>query len=352
MTEQNTTETQQLSLIENRLSTFDEFEKQISDLREKCNIKIDGVDDKENYSAAKEAKKTVNQVIKNTNEKKRELTSEATEYKKRVTEVADHIKNALTEIKEPLDAEIKRIDEEKAAIRQAQKEAKEREYNDRIAKLLEAGASFNGSTYEVGKFSCSPVQLREVSEAAFKTLLSGASEQAAEIMEAKKAEEKAEQARKEHLEQIEKQQAAERKKIEEERAELAKLRAELEIKKASVIKGQSVGPSVGMHHPITTENKNPHEQEPAKPIDQPKPTRPTTSPEPSANKPSASSSRYEATANAKHDIELCSNQLIELIKNNSDVIKSMDFKTDKYLKIRNKIHETHLKMIEWIKNNE
>jgi hypothetical protein len=101
---------------------------------------------------------------------------------------------ALVEpIEEELDAKKKAIDDEKERIKQEKLEAEQKAFDDKVLKLIEAGALFTGVDYVIGtSFRISTFELKQSSESQFAVILKNAQTEA-EMLKAQKEQEEREE---------------------------------------------------------------------------------------------------------------------------------------------------------------
>lgn len=120
------------------LASFRPQDATIADLRETYSgLTIDGVEDRENFQLAKDARRRVRTFRTSVEKRRKELNAGALQYKRAVDAEAKRITADLREIEDPLDAQIKAIEAEKERLKEEEARKKRERTESRLAALQE-----------------------------------------------------------------------------------------------------------------------------------------------------------------------------------------------------------------------
>ena len=118
------------------LASFRPQDATIAELRETYSgLTIAGVEDRENFQLAKDARRRVRTFRTSVEKRRKELNAGALQYKRAVDAEAKRITADLREIEEPLDAQIKAIEAEKERIKEEEARKKRERTESRISAL-------------------------------------------------------------------------------------------------------------------------------------------------------------------------------------------------------------------------
>ncbi len=149
--------------IENTLVKANITDKVIQAMKEKYgNLKLKSVDDKEGYLIVKEARKEVRKIGVLTEKLCKHGREDAIAVQKKWLGKEKEILAKIAEVQDPLDAEIKRYDDEIARLQKEEEEKQEREFMNRQTILLKMEAKYENDCFVLGNVS---YQLNNIKEA-------------------------------------------------------------------------------------------------------------------------------------------------------------------------------------------
>jgi len=201
-------------------------------------LKIQDVNDKENYKLVRSARLEIKALRCKIESTGKTLRKSALDYQRAVMAEEKRIVALLSPVEEHLEAEEKRIDDEKARIK-AEAEAREAaRIQERVNKLFTLGARFDGVTYSAAGMMVKHVELVACSDEDFAAALDAIADKVQEEKEKLAAEEATRKAEAERLKKIAEEQAQERKRLAEIAAEQKRQQAKIEAEKAALAKKQ------------------------------------------------------------------------------------------------------------------
>lgn len=141
-------------VIETALIKANVTDQVIAALKEKFGgMKLKRIDDKESYLEIKEARKSVRKVGILTENLCKEGRDRAVKEQRLWLSKQNEILDKIAEVQDPLDAEIKKFDDEKDRKDKEEAERKEAIYINRQSTLLMFGALYNNGSFDLGEIS-------------------------------------------------------------------------------------------------------------------------------------------------------------------------------------------------------
>lgn len=159
--------------IQREVAKLDTNMVAIAELKEKYKgLTIKDVNDKEGYKAMKAAKADIRSKRTKVEAKRKEINADFIAYQRGVNEKAKEYTGLLVEIETPIDTALEQYEKwEKEEEERKEKEAS-RVLDERVAALLEAGASFTGAYYGIGEsIAMDVVTLKGMKDSDFEFLL-------------------------------------------------------------------------------------------------------------------------------------------------------------------------------------
>ena len=216
--------------IEQALMKENVTDKVIKELQQFKKLSIQGIDDKEGYKAANEARiqcKNVRVLAVKICKKGRE---EAIKIQKDWIAKENEVTAQISEVEDYLKAEQDRVDNEKEAIRlEIERKAAERIQN-RVKALFDNGCTYDGVNYSIAETTINDIQLKAMDDNIFEPFLDRVKVEHARELQMK------ELAEQERLAEIARIEAAKK----EEEARIKKEREELEAQQAKFREEQEV----------------------------------------------------------------------------------------------------------------
>lgn len=218
-----------LDYTSKELKKFDPTEAAIANYQKYLNLKIEGIDDKEGLEKVHAARIEVKTKRVEVDKLRKQLNETALTFQRAVNARAKEITEKITPIEIYLSKEEDRILEEKQAIKERKEREEQERIQGRINRALMVGMEFNGSEYSYGEIKLTTLYLKQCMDIEFDAIINEVEEKRAEE---KKLEEerRLEQERKE-AELKKAQEELERRQREIEEREQALRKAEEEAKK-------------------------------------------------------------------------------------------------------------------------
>lgn len=179
-------------------------------------LTIADINDKIGYERVKEALSIVREKRLAVEEKRKELKADSLEYGRAVDAEAARVQKGIAEIEGHLKGEKDRIDVAKEEIKNAKKRAEQEKIKRRTDELIKYGALFNGVTWQIGRVGVSQTEIVDAVEDMWRSVM-----QTVQLESENVAKQKAEE-------------EAEKKRMDEERAEFAKKQADIAAREAAV----------------------------------------------------------------------------------------------------------------------
>lgn len=200
---------------------------------------ITGIDDKDGYANVNTALKTVKEKRTSVDNKRKELKAPALDFNKKVEAEAQKLIALLRPIEIVLAKKKKVIDDEKELIAEEKRKAKQKLFEDRVARLVGLPhVASNGTMYFCGNASVAVHNIGALKDDEFEKTFAELKVES-DVLETVRLEKKKEA---EQIQKVKDDQA------EEDRLELAKLREEkAERETTSEGKNKSDGPYIGDH---------------------------------------------------------------------------------------------------------
>lgn len=127
-------------------------------------LKLNDVNDKENYLIICDAKKSVRKVGIITEKICKEGRSDAIKIQKMWLAKEAEILGKIAEVQDPLDAEIKKFEDEEKRLEQVEQERKDNQYNTRQTELIKMGATLANGCLNINDLSIETSNIREVDD--------------------------------------------------------------------------------------------------------------------------------------------------------------------------------------------
>lgn len=196
------------------------YEKKIAELEKAYKgLNIENIEDKEGYKKVSEAISILRPLRTGVERKRKELVEFSNKYNKAVNAEAKRITELIEKIETPLKERKDWIDGEKDRIKAEIEREAEAKAQRRINELLQNGVQFDGNYYVIGEIAISVVDVRNMSDEAYKTMFQ-AVQGAFEKIKAEKAEkDEAERVERERLQKQKEEQDAENERLKKEREE-------------------------------------------------------------------------------------------------------------------------------------
>lgn len=196
---------------------FDVSTAVLSEIQKYTALKIQSLDDREGYKAVHEARMTVKNLRVQIEKRRKELKADALEYGRRVDSEAKKYFDQIEPVESHLQAEEKRVDDEKERIRRAAEEAEKAKFQAKQTRLFDLGCKFDGSRFSIFDVVISLSDIQEASDTQFDSMCNSIQAKLDSEREWLAAEEAERQALAEQLE-------VERRELEAEKAAIARLR--------------------------------------------------------------------------------------------------------------------------------
>ncbi len=227
-------------VIDNALVRENITEKVINELKERYgNMQLRSLTDKETYLDIVEAKKVVRKVGIAAEKLCKAGREEAIKTQKAWLKKQDEVLTKIAAVQDPLDAEIKKFDDEQERIAQEQKALAEQRFQTRQQSIIRLGAQWQSDSFVLAEISYEVSVLREVDDEMWNEVIFPKYKRVYDRVEAERAAE--ETKRREEAEKLAAQQAELLKQQEEfkqqqeafqkQQAEMQKMKDEIELKK-------------------------------------------------------------------------------------------------------------------------
>jgi hypothetical protein len=206
--------------ITKELARFNVTDAAIAGLRDEyMALTIKDLDDKEGFALVHTARMTIKGKRVEVTKAGKDLRAESNAYNKAVLEEEKRILGLLAPIEDHLEAEEKKITDEKERIKNEARIKEEEKIKARTAQLFELGMTWNGTVYGVLEFTLSYEDMKAATDEQFDTFCGKVRDTVAEYMQAQIEAEKA--------------RVFEQQKLAEIEAENQKLKAEKEAVEAA-----------------------------------------------------------------------------------------------------------------------
>ena len=194
-------------VIEQTLTKNNVTNRVIAALKEKYgkgDLVLRTLDDTENYLIICEAKKSVRKIGIITEKICKEGRSEAIKIQKMWLDKQAEILGKIAEVQDPLDAEIKKYEDEQSRLEQVEEERKDEQFNIRQAQLIKMGSVSANGCMNINDLSIENSSIREADDETYNETILPLFKMHYEKNEAKRVEE--EKQKQKEKEELEKQQ--------------------------------------------------------------------------------------------------------------------------------------------------
>jgi len=208
-------------------------EKVIKELQKFKSLKIKGIEDKEGYKAANEARincKNIRVLAVKVCKAGRE---DAIKTQKAWIAKENEVVGQISDVETYLENEQARIDNEKEAIRLAAEKAEAERMQSRVKALFDNGCTYDGVNYSIGETTINDTQLKVMDDNIFEPFLDRVKVEHARELEMK---EQAEKERLAEVARIEAEKQAEAERMRKEREELERQQAEFKAQQEAARK--------------------------------------------------------------------------------------------------------------------
>jgi DNA repair exonuclease SbcCD ATPase subunit len=227
--------------ITTELKQFDITDTAIAELKDRyMGLTIKGLDDKEGFQQVHTARMDIVKRRTSVTKTGKDMRAEANAYNKAVLDEEKRILKLLEPIETHLDAEEGRITEEKARIKREAAEAEEKRILDKQMRLFDLGMTWNGTAYTVLTFALTAEQIAEATDEQLDAFCEKVTAGIKADAEYKAELQRLEDIEKKRLQEIADQQAAERKKLDDEKATLEAEKRKIQEENAKAVRAQEL----------------------------------------------------------------------------------------------------------------